>query len=146
MSLQNYLRTDDRHLQSFTSVPAWRVSEPEDISNHIGLGLTNNPRQNVSASCGRYRSWICHTGIQVKLWSDMASPSNTGLRTFISFMTVPGPCLRYSSGPGLLWGTWQIAMTTEILSTTICLQYTVSCIGFYRIRPQHHNARTKTDI
>lgn len=83
----NYLRTDDRHLQCLTSVLLWWACEPLDRSNLIRLRLTNNCCQNVSASCGRDRSWICHTGIQVKLSSDMASPSTTGLRTFISFMT-----------------------------------------------------------
>lgn len=63
----------------------WQASEPVDRCNLISLRLTNNSCQNVSASCGGDRSWICHADIQVKLYSDMASASNTGLWTLISF-------------------------------------------------------------
>lgn len=148
MSLLNYPRTDDRHLQSFTSVLLWRTHEPTDRSNLIKLGLTNNSCQNVSASCGLGRSWICHTGIEVKLESDMASPSNTGLRTLISFMTVPNSCLHHSAGPSLLWGTQHIVMRKEILS--ICLQYIMSYYMFYHIRPsivaQHYIKKQDTKM
>lgn len=88
ISLPNHLRTDNRHLQSFSSVVAWQASEQVYRSNLISLGLTNNSCQNVTASCGRGRSWICHAGMQVKQLPGTTSPSNTGLRTLISFMTV----------------------------------------------------------
>lgn len=106
--------------------PALMGEWPLDRSNLIRLGLTNNSCQNVSASCDKDRSWICHIGIQVKQ-SDMASPSNTRLRTLISFMTFPNPCLHHSAGPGLLYMANSYDKGNSIYHKMFAIYYTILC-------------------
>lgn len=104
---------------------AWQASEPVYRSNLISLGLTNNPCQNVSAYCGRGRSWICHTGMQVKQWPSTTSPSNTGLRTLISFMTVPN----------LAFFRFRSFMKYKTYDNRKSIYHNMSCTLFCNVRP-----------
>lgn len=82
----------------------------------ISLLTDKQPPVNiVSASRWEDGGSECHTAERAELWADLASPSTTGLRTFISFMTVPNPCLHYHTAEDLLWCTQDMA--TEVLPT-----------------------------
>lgn len=72
----------------------------------ISLVTDKQPPVNiVSASRGEDGGSKCHTAERAELCADLASPSTTGLRTFISFMTVPNPRLHHHTAQDLLCRT-----------------------------------------